>query len=90
METELASETLCFFKKLDDGQVPKKKIVSVNFSCAMFSSFGFLDFEDGIEKLTQNIGKELPLYTTKYLRRAQISHDNLALQALVWLHVVQF
>jgi len=27
METELASETLCFFKKLDDGQVPKKKIV---------------------------------------------------------------
>jgi len=25
METELASETLCFFKKLDDGRVPKKE-----------------------------------------------------------------
>jgi len=25
METELASETLCIFKKLDDGQIPKKE-----------------------------------------------------------------
>jgi hypothetical protein len=25
METELASEMSCFFKKLDDGQVPKKE-----------------------------------------------------------------
>jgi len=35
METELASETLSFFKKLDDEQVPNKK--SVNFSNALFS-----------------------------------------------------
>jgi len=25
METELDSEKLCFFKKLDNGQVPKKE-----------------------------------------------------------------
>jgi hypothetical protein len=50
----------------------------------------FLNLEDGIEKLTQNVGRELPLYTIKYLRRAQTSHDDLALQALVWLLVVRF
>jgi hypothetical protein len=54
------------------------------------SLLDFLILEEGIEKLTQNVGKELPLYTTKYLRRAQISHDDLALQALVWLRVVRF
>jgi hypothetical protein len=33
IETELASETSCFFKKLDNGQCAKK----VNFSHALFS-----------------------------------------------------
>jgi hypothetical protein len=42
------------------------------------------------EKLTQNVGEELKLCTTKYLRRAQISHDDLALQALVWLLSAKF
>jgi len=37
----------------------------------------------GLNKVTQNVGKELPLYTTKYLRRAEISSDDLALQASV-------
>jgi hypothetical protein len=27
---------MCFFKKLDDGQSPKKEDVSVNFSHALF------------------------------------------------------
>jgi hypothetical protein len=40
MEPELASEMLCFFKKLDD-KVPKNKIVSVNFIHAL--SFGYSD-----------------------------------------------
>jgi hypothetical protein len=37
METEPAAEALSLFKKLDDGQVPNKKTVSVNFSPALFS-----------------------------------------------------
>jgi hypothetical protein len=36
METELASETLCFFKKIDDGQSPKKEDCISNFSHALF------------------------------------------------------
>jgi hypothetical protein len=54
------------------------------------SLLDFLILEEEIEKVTQNVGKDLPLYTTKYLRRAQISHDDLALQALVWLRAVRF
>jgi len=42
METEPASEALTFFKKIDNGQVPNKKSVSVNFSL-LCSLFGFLD-----------------------------------------------
>jgi hypothetical protein len=41
-------------------KVPKKKIVAVNFICIVL----FLDFftlEDGIDMLSQNFGKELPL-----------------------------
>lgn len=38
METEPVSKTLCFLKKLDDRQGPKKKIVSVTIShvCYLF------------------------------------------------------
>jgi hypothetical protein len=37
-ETEPPSKMLCFFKKLDDGQSPKKKkIVSVDFGHTLFS-----------------------------------------------------
>jgi hypothetical protein len=61
METELASEMLCFFKKLDSGQSLKKEIVSVNFSCALFSLLDFLTLNNGTDKLSQNTGKELPL-----------------------------
>jgi hypothetical protein len=45
MQPDLASETLCFLKKLDDGQCPKKTIMSVNFNHALFihiSTYGDL------------------------------------------------
>jgi hypothetical protein len=59
MEAQLASETSsCYFKKLDDGQSPKKKTLSVNFSHAMFSLLS--------------------------------THDNLVMQALVWIHMMPF
>jgi len=46
METELAYEMLCFFKKLDD-------IISVKgISRALFSLFDLLTFEDGIDRLS--------------------------------------
>jgi hypothetical protein len=51
METELASEMSFFFKKSDDGQVPKQKIVSCNFSHTLFSLLDFLTFEDGTDRL---------------------------------------
>jgi len=44
-------------------EVPKKKIVSGNVSCALFSLLDFLFLEDGIDMLSQNVGKELPLYS---------------------------
>jgi len=50
-ETELASEKLCFFKKLNDGQVPKKKIVSFKFSHALFYLLDFLTVEGGTDRL---------------------------------------
>jgi len=43
-------------------KVQKNKIVSVNFSCAMFSLLDFLTLEDGSDRVTRNFSKELPLY----------------------------
>jgi hypothetical protein len=40
--------------------------------------------------LSQNVGNELLLYAAQYLSRMQNSHNSLAMQALVWLHMVQF
>ena len=60
-------------------RVPDKKIVSVNFSCAVFSLLVFLTLQAGTNKLTQNVSVELQLYTALYLR--------LVMQALIWLHV---
>jgi hypothetical protein len=37
METELVSETPTSLKNRMKDKVPKKKILSVNFSCALFS-----------------------------------------------------
>jgi len=54
---------LCFFKKLDNGPNPKKKVVQVNLSHALFRLLDFVTREDGMNKLFQNVGAELPLYT---------------------------
>jgi len=40
-----------YFKKLDDGQVPQTKIVSVDISCTLFSLLDLLTFEDGASRL---------------------------------------
>jgi len=63
---------------------PHKKKVSVNFSHAGFSLLDFLTSEDGADRLSRNDGNELPLYSTLYLRKVDISHDNLVIQGLVW------
>ena len=44
-------------------KVPKNKIVSVNFSFAVISLWDFLTLEDGTDRLSRNVGKELSLYT---------------------------
>jgi len=59
------------------------KILSVNFSRAVFCLSDFLILEDRIGRLSQNISKELPLCAAWYLRRAQISHDDLAVHGPV-------
>jgi hypothetical protein len=64
--------------------------VSVNFSHALFSLLHFLTVEDGAERLSQNVSKKLPLYAVEYRTRVQISGDDLAMQALVWVCMVQF
>jgi len=49
-------------------KVPKNKIVSVHFSCALFSLLDFLALEDRTNRLSQNVGKELLLYAVQYFR----------------------
>jgi hypothetical protein len=62
--------------------------VSINFSYALFPVLDFLTLEDGNDRLSRNVGAELPHYTTKYPRKAQIAPDDLAMQAMVWLRTV--
>ena len=71
-------------------KVPKEKIVSINFSGALFSLLDFLITVDGNDRLYQNVDNELTLYTAWYPRRAHILHDDLVMQALVLLCEVQF
>jgi len=56
--------------------------MSVNFNGALLSILYFLILEDGTDMSPRDVSNELPLYAA-YLRRAQNSHDNLAMQALV-------
>ena len=65
----------------------KKDCVS-NFSHAVLTLLDFLTFEDGADRLSRNVSKELPLYAA-YPRRVQNSHDNLAIHAFVWLCMVR-
>jgi len=65
---------------------PKKKTVSVNFSCALFSLMDFLTLEAGwigCHKLP-----ERNYYSV--LSKECRSRDDLAMQILVWLHMVTF
>jgi len=61
--------------------------VSVNFSGAVLSFLYFMILEDGTDRSPQDVSSEFPLYSA-YLRRVWISHDNLAMQALVSFHIV--
>jgi len=40
---------------------PKKKLVSVNFSCAVFFLLDFVSPQAGIDWFSQNVRKESPL-----------------------------
>jgi len=55
----------------------------------MFSCLDFLTLEAATNRLSQNVGEELPLHAVWYLRRAQVPHE-LVMQAFVWLHMVLF
>jgi hypothetical protein len=52
---------LWVFKESHDGQSPPK-ILSVNFSHSLFSLLDFLTIEDGADRLSWNVGNQLPLY----------------------------
>jgi len=85
-----ASAMLCVFKKFDDGQSLKKRRLC-QVTCIMLYSLFWISWLSWlrISRLSWNVGIELPLYAPQYLRRVQITHD-LAMQALVWLHMVWF
>jgi len=60
METYPASKMLCFFKQLDDGESPQKGLlISCQLCCVLFD---LLTFEDGTNRLSWNVSKELPLF----------------------------
>ena len=45
------------------GEVSKKKIVSVSLLLALISLLDFLTREDGTDRLSRNVSKDLPLYS---------------------------
>jgi len=53
---------LWLFKKLGDGQSPKQENLTVNFSHAVFSLLDFLILQEGTDRLSWNISKELLHY----------------------------
>jgi len=57
-------------------------------SVVLCSVLDILTLEDGTNKLSLNVSKELPLFTALCPRRAQTSHDDLVMQSLVWLCMV--
>jgi len=89
METQLASKMSCFFKQLYDGQSPNKEARQLT-SVVLCSILDILTLEDGSAKLSLDVSKKLPFYAPQCSRRMHISHDDLAMQALVWLCMVQF
>jgi hypothetical protein len=49
---------------------------------------GFLALEDGTDRLSQNAGKELPLYAESYPRKAETSLFSLSQYVTIQEHVV--
>jgi hypothetical protein len=58
------------------------KLAVETSSHTVFSLLDFWTFED-VTNTSRNVSKELPLSAAYYLRRAQSSHNSLAMQALV-------
>ena len=61
---ELASKTPSFFKNWRMDKIPPpspKKNVSVNFICVLSPLWALFTPEDGTDRLSQNVGKELLL-----------------------------
>jgi len=54
--------------------------------CSFFWIFWPLSWDD---RLSLNVGTELPLYAAEYLTRVQITND-LVMQALLWLYMVWY
>jgi len=65
--------TSCFFKKLDNGQDRKKKIVSVNFNHAVLSLLNFLTLEERTNMLSWNTSNELSFYAVVSQRSADLT-----------------
>jgi hypothetical protein len=82
-ETQLAPEMSCFFKKLVDGQIPKKENCQLTSVGHFLFLLDFLTLEDGTHRLSQNVCNELSLYDVQNLRREEGSCDNLVMQVLV-------
>jgi hypothetical protein len=51
---------------------PRKKILSVNVTPALFSLLEFSTLEDGTSGLFRSIDKEFSSYAMSYLRRVEI------------------
>jgi hypothetical protein len=45
-------------------KVSKKKTVSVNLCCDMFSLLDFFTLEDGADNLSRNVDKALPVHAS--------------------------
>jgi hypothetical protein len=68
-------------------KVPKNKFVSVNICHAVFSLWNFLTLEAGPTVCTKML---VWSYYSVLRNIQQISHDDLAMQALVRIHIIRF
>ena len=67
-------------------KVQKEKIVSVNFSHAVFSLWDFLNLEAELIGCTKMLAWN---YFSLLHNIQHISHGDLAMQAVVWLHITR-
>jgi hypothetical protein len=64
-------------------KVSPQKRLAANFSVALFACLDFFTFEDGPDRMSLNVSNEVPLCAASCIRRAEISRDYLAMQAMV-------